>query len=139
MAPPFIAYFGAFQQGSEQPQLLQAAYDQCRLYRQYLQDPNTLLWKHIELGSWSDSNLWGTGNAWAAAGMFRVLQTIRLSSSSSSFTQQQADLATWIEEIVKAAWSYQVSTTAHAHIALASDQGGRRHRRSPADDRWSHP
>ena len=134
MAPPFIAYYGAYQQGNAQTTLLQTAYDQCRLYRQYLQDPDTLLWKHIELGSWQDNNLWGTGNGWAAAGMFRVLQTIRLSSSNSNFTQQQTDLANWIEEIVKAAWSYQVSTTLHVHIALASNR-----RRSYADGRWSHP
>src|ERR1700753_1624454 len=113
MAPPFIAYYGAYQQGNTQTELLQAAYDQCRLYRRYLQDPDTLLWKHIELGSWQDNNLWGTGNGWAAAGMFRVLQTIWLYSSSTSFTQQKADLANWIEEIVKAAWTYQVSTAPH--------------------------
>ena len=122
MAPPFIAYFGAYQQGSNQTYLLQAAYDQCRLYRNYLQDPATLLWKHIELGSYQDNNLWGTGNGWAAAGMFRVLQTIRLSNSSSSFTQQQTDLANWVGEIVKASWRYQVSATLQGHIAPVSDR-----------------
>ena len=109
MAPPFIAYFGAFDQANATTYLLQTAYDQCRLYRNYLQDNTTKLWKHITLGSFEDDNLWATGNGWAAAGMFRVLQTIRLSSASSSFVSQQKDLSSWIEEIVRASWRYQVN------------------------------
>lgn len=115
MAPPFIAYFGAYDQGDAESYLLQVAYDQCRLYRQYLQDNSTKLWKHIELGSYQDNNLWGTGNGWASAGMFRVLQSIRLSNASSNFTNQQNDLINWIEEIVKASWHYQVSTILPGH------------------------
>jgi rhamnogalacturonyl hydrolase YesR len=109
MAPPFIAYYGAYDQGDNQAYLLQVAYDQCRLYRQYLQDNSTKLWKHIQLGLSQDNNLWATGNGWAAAGMFRVLQTIHLSDSRDSFLDQQNDLLDWIEEIVKASWCYQVS------------------------------
>ena len=116
MAPPFIAYFGAYDQGDNKTYLLQAAYDQCRLYRQYLQDNSTKLWKHIELGSYQDNNLWGTGNGWAAAGMFRVLQTIRLSDVSGNFTNQQSDLVNWIEEIVKGSWHYQVNTITRGHV-----------------------
>ena len=108
MAPPFIAYFGAFEQGGGKNALLQIAYDQCRLYRQYLQDSTTKLWKHIVIGTSADPRFWATGNGWAAAGMFRVLQTIRNSDVSDSFITQQQDLANWIEEIVKAAWTYQV-------------------------------
>ena len=74
MAPPFIAYFGAYDQAGNMTWLLQAAYDQCRLYRNYLQDSTTKLWKHIELGSGEDENFWATGNGWAAAGMLRVHQ-----------------------------------------------------------------
>lgn len=62
MAPPFIAYYGALQGGSNGSALLQEAYDQCRLYRQYLRDPSTNLWRHIILGEGQDLNLWGTGN-----------------------------------------------------------------------------
>ena len=109
MAPPFIAYFGAYDKGDAANYLLQTAYDQCRLYRQYLQDNSTKLWRHIQLGSYQDDNLWATGNGWASAGMFRVLQTIRLSNVSNSFTSQQNDLLNWIEEIVKASWRYQVN------------------------------
>jgi rhamnogalacturonyl hydrolase YesR len=108
MVPPFIAYFGAFEHGNAKTSLLQAAYDQCRLYRNHLQDPATKLWKHIELGSWQDNQLWATGNGWAAAGMFRVHQTIRNSDVSEHFLDQQHDLLDWIEEIVEASWKYQV-------------------------------
>ena len=118
MAPPFIAYFGAHDQGPAETSLLQAAYDQCRLYRQYLQDNSTKLWKHIQLGSPQDNNLWATGNGWAAAGMLRVLQTLRLSNVSDGFIDQQNDLVNWIEEIVEAAWCYQVNTILFGHMTL---------------------
>ena len=48
------------------------------------------------------------GNAWAAAGMMRVLQTIRHSSQGWRFESQGADLTSWITEIVSAAWTHQV-------------------------------
>ena len=117
MVPPFIAYFGAFDRGNNKTSLLQSAYDQCRLYRKYLQDPTTKLWRHIELGSWQDNRLWATGNGWAAAGMVRVLQTIRNSDVSDNFLDQQQNLLGWIEEIVGASWKYQVHTLLLGHIA----------------------
>ncbi|OBZ76113.1 Unsaturated rhamnogalacturonyl hydrolase YesR [Grifola frondosa] len=106
MAPPFIAYYGALQGGDYGSNLLQVAYDQCRLYRQYLRDDGGL-WRHITLGTGQDSSHWGTGNGWAAAGMLRVLETIRLSQSPFQFVEQQANLTSWIQEIVSAAWSFQ--------------------------------
>jgi rhamnogalacturonyl hydrolase YesR len=112
MAPPFIAYFGTFERGDTKTWLLQYSYDQCRLYRKYLQDSATKLWKHIQVGSAPDGNLWATGNGWAAAGMFRVLQTIRNSDVSESFLDQQSDLLDWIEEIVNASWDHQTSAGA---------------------------
>jgi len=108
MVPPFIAYFGAYERGDTKTWLLQNSYDQCRLYRKYLQDSATKLWKHIQVGSSPDGNLWATGNGWAAAGMLRVLQTIRNSGLSNNFVNQQADLLNWVEEIVKASWDHQV-------------------------------
>lgn len=60
MAPPFIAYYGALQGGSNGLDLLREAYNQCKLYRQYLSDESGL-WKHIVLGNWQDNNHWGTG------------------------------------------------------------------------------
>ncbi|OCH87895.1 Six-hairpin glycosidase [Obba rivulosa] len=107
MAPPFIAYYGALQGGEEGASLLQIAYDQCRLYRNYLRDPDSGLWRHITLGSWQDTALWGTGNGWAAAGMLRVLETIQHSSQTSHFVGQRANLTSWIHEIISAAWQFQ--------------------------------
>ncbi|KAI9000936.1 Six-hairpin glycosidase [Trametes punicea] len=106
MAPPFIAYYGALKEGSGGLSLLQIAYKQCKLYRQYLRDASGL-WKHIVLGDWQDNHHWGTGNAWAAAGMLRVLETIKHSKLASQLESEQADLTSWINEIVSSAWTYQ--------------------------------
>ncbi|KAF8076064.1 Six-hairpin glycosidase [Lyophyllum atratum] len=106
MVPPFIAYFGALQGGSRGRALLQVAYDQCRLYRNALRDSSGL-WRHITLGAYQDDAHWGTGNAWAAAGMLRVLQTLNHSSDAHLFAKQQANLTEWIQEISTTAWSFQ--------------------------------
>jgi rhamnogalacturonyl hydrolase YesR len=128
MAPPFIAYYGVLQGGIDEPILLMTAYDQCRLYRDALHDPASGLWRHVVYGSWQDNSHWATGetpriryhiliidtpfhwsgNAWAAAGMLRVLQTLRYSRQASNFVQQQADLTSWIHEIVDSSMNYQV-------------------------------
>ena len=50
----------------------------------------------------------GTGNAWAAAGMLRVLETIAHSDQAWDFRGQQADLTEWVHEIISAAWKHQV-------------------------------
>lgn len=108
--------------------LILEAYNQVRLYRKYLRDPNGL-WKHIVLGSSSspsqDFGHWSTGelrltpirssatdlvdkgNAWAAAGMARVLATARGSQFAGELGSQMVDLAGWINEILEAAWSFQ--------------------------------
>ncbi len=61
MAPPFIAYYGALQGDKDGTALLQQAYDQCRLYREYLLDTASGLWEHIVLGDGQDASHWGTG------------------------------------------------------------------------------
>jgi rhamnogalacturonyl hydrolase YesR len=121
MVPPFIAYFAVFERGDTKTTLLQDAYDQCRLYRRYLQDSATKLWKHIQVGPAPDENLWATGNGWAAAGMLRVLQTIRNSDVNGRFLDQQRDLLHWIEEIVKASWDHQTSAGALRNVINESD------------------
>ena len=63
MAPPFIAYYGALQGGSDGSNLLQLAYTQCKLYRQYLGNDGSGLWQHIVLGDGTDTTHWGTGTA----------------------------------------------------------------------------
>ncbi|KAI0739682.1 hypothetical protein C8Q80DRAFT_196964 [Daedaleopsis nitida] len=80
--------------------LVQAAYDQCRLYRQYLVDNDAGgMWKHIAMGSNEDNGHWTTGNGWAAAGMLRVLGSIQHSQFSKSMKNQAKDLTGWVNEI----------------------------------------
>lgn len=100
-----VAYYGALQSNST---LLYESYNQVKLYRETLLDPATGLWRHIELGTWSDGSLWGTGNGWAAMGMMRVLQTIADSDFSVEMLSEQADLELWASELIGAAWRYQV-------------------------------
>ncbi|KAI9511275.1 Six-hairpin glycosidase [Russula earlei] len=107
MAPPFIAYFGALQNDVGGHALLQIAYDQIRLYRDALFDADASLWRHITLGSWEDTGHWATGNAWAAAGMMRVLTIIRRSNFASQMESQQDNLAQWVNEILTGMWRYQ--------------------------------
>ncbi|RDB20479.1 hypothetical protein Hypma_012481 [Hypsizygus marmoreus] len=106
MVPPFIAYFGALERGHGARALLQIAYDQCRLYRDALRDESGL-WRHVVYGDWQDDTHWGTGNGWAAAGMLRVLQALNHSSEALFFSEHQANLTHWIQEITTAAWSHQ--------------------------------
>ena len=40
--------------------------------------------------------------------MLRVLETIRKSSFSDDMIVERLDLTSWIDEILTAAWSYQV-------------------------------
>ncbi|KAI9462083.1 Six-hairpin glycosidase-like protein [Boletus coccyginus] len=106
MVPPFLAYYGVTTQNIT---LLQEAYTQISLYRKYLCDESASnLWQHIQLGSdGTDNGHWSTGNAWAAAGMIRVLGTIRGSQYAGSLGQQQQDLADWIQEIHDGMYRYQ--------------------------------
>ncbi|KAG1727760.1 Six-hairpin glycosidase-like protein [Suillus paluster] len=98
MVPPFLAYYGVLTQNQT---LLNESYTQISLYRKYLRDTTANnLWKHIQLGqTGNDDGHWSTGNAWAAAGMIRVLGTIQRSQYADSFKSQQNDLANWVHEI----------------------------------------
>ncbi|KAI5480613.1 Glycosyl hydrolase, family 88 [Pseudohyphozyma bogoriensis] len=106
MVPPFLAYQGVV---SGNTSLISEAYNQCLSYRAKLYNSNYGLWEHVVLGSWQDIGIWGTGNAWAAAGMARVLATIQHSSYASQFTLQQANLVSWINEILTNAFSHASS------------------------------
>jgi len=80
--------------------MLQEAYTQCKLYRSYLRDSSAGgMWKHIVMGSGTDSGHWATGNGWAAAGMLRVLRTIANSQYANTMKSEQTDLANWVGEI----------------------------------------
>lgn len=100
MVPPFLAYFGAV---TKNQSLLLAAYTQISLYRSYLLDTNSSangLWHHVVLGQGDDYGHWSTGNAWAAAGILRVLGTMQNSAFTSSLSSEQANLATWASDIL---------------------------------------
>lgn len=59
MVPPFLAYYGVM---SRNRTLLNEAYTQIMLYRNYLFDPTESMWKHILLGvSDNDEGFWSTG------------------------------------------------------------------------------
>jgi hypothetical protein len=64
-----------------------------------------------------------TGNGWAAAGMLRVLETMRHSESSVDFTGQQTNLTMWIQEILDGTWVHQVNartrTTIEADFSIS--------------------
>ncbi|TFY83864.1 hypothetical protein EWM64_g140 [Hericium alpestre] len=107
MVPPFLAYFGALDDHYAGEDLMQEAYNQCRAYRAGLFDEDASLWRHIALGSYEDRNHWSTGNAWAAAGMMRVLQTIRHFHVNNKMKSEQDDLRIWIKEILDGAWKHQ--------------------------------
>lgn len=106
MVPPFLAYYGALEGGENGTALLLEAYDQCKSYRAVLFDEDVSLWEHILLGSWKLTQHWGTGNAWAAYGMMRVLATIK-ASPWAGLEDEQRDLVDWITEIVAGSWAFQ--------------------------------
>lgn len=114
MAPPFFAYYGVF---TDELELVKEAVRQCELYRDALgtaQGP----WRHIvnmkgpEPDLKSDPGLWSTSNAWAAAGMARVLATLRNSEFRRQTESEQKLLVHMIQEIVDGA------------IALDTDASG---------------
>ncbi|KAF8808899.1 Six-hairpin glycosidase [Phlegmacium glaucopus] len=97
MVPPFLAYYGVL---SRNRTLLGESYNQIKLYRNYLRDPTQSMWRHVLLGtSGNDEGFWSTGNGWAAAGMLRVLATIRQSEYANTFKTEQNDLSNWVREI----------------------------------------
>ena len=115
MVPPFLAYYGVTTQNRS---MVQEAYTQISLYRNYLKDSATpsgskdsvTLWKHVVLGtSGNDDGHWSTGNGWAAMGMLRVLGTIRNSQYANSMKTQQRDLANWVNEIQDGMYAFIVS------------------------------
>ena len=124
MAPPFLAYYGV---ATNNASLLEEAVNQCLLYREILRantsasparPPTTHpllasgLWTHI-LGPFNnDPGIWSTGNAWAAAGMMRVLATLVKAPppllydgphDTTSLKYATANLVNAIREILEAA------------------------------------
>lgn len=104
MTPPVLAFYGA---ETNDPSYVYEGYNQCKLYREVLQTEGTGAWSHI-IGTQSyDPGKWSTGNGWAAAGMVRVLFTIRASGvrnwegqDATWWDSADADLVSWIKEIL---------------------------------------
>ncbi|KAJ7179491.1 hypothetical protein C8R46DRAFT_887323 [Mycena filopes] len=104
MAPPFLAYAAA---DAKNLGLLHEVYIQCGLQRQILQ-PGGGLWEHIIGPQHQDTGLWSTGNAWAAAGMVRVLATIMKAPVATLAGWRKdaiSNLTLWIQEIIDEAMS----------------------------------
>lgn len=106
MAPPFLAYYAA---DTWNETLLLESYKQCEYYRAvlkndaYADEPYYGVWHHIIGPQSQELGLWSTGNAWAAAGMARVLATIMrapVAYGASWKDQAVSDLTSWIKEIV---------------------------------------
>jgi len=106
MAPPFLAYYAVYTSNFT---LLNAIIEQCGLYREVLQSKDSNgLWSHIVGPPIPDPGLWSTGNAWAAAGMTRILATVMhlpatfCKSAKEKRWKEKAidDLTRWIKEIV---------------------------------------
>ena len=84
MVPPFLAYYGVMTQNQS---LVAEAYNQIRLYRSYLLDPDTdNLWRHIDLGSWADDGHWSTGTPLRCGTLF---SRVNLPLSQATAGQQQ--------------------------------------------------
>ncbi|KAG8942982.1 hypothetical protein FRC04_003268 [Tulasnella sp. 424] len=111
MVPPFLAYYGVL---TSNKTLISESYNQIKLYRNYLYDSDAKLWRHITTApidptgpqgpggdafNFNDTGYWSTGNGWAAAGMLRVLGTIKNSPYSKQFNNEQGDLQDWIGDI----------------------------------------
>jgi len=140
MVPPFLAYYGAMNRNKS---AVAESYNQIRLYRNYLRDRSSNnLWRHIVFGDSQDKGHWATGqlwaiqllvrliiirfpgNAWAAAGMLRVLGTIKNSEYAGDFKSERTDLIDWVLEIQDGMYNYLVRSihpqsrvsSAHPHL-----------------------
>ncbi|KAJ5059395.1 hypothetical protein J3E74DRAFT_48523, partial [Bipolaris maydis] len=111
MGPPMLAYTGAC---THDAFLLGESVRQCQLYCEVLGTPSGA-WRHIANVSplpqlspttervKQDDAPWSTSNAWAAAGMARVLATLLNSPFAPHTKPQQRDLRDMIIAIVRAA------------------------------------
>lgn len=97
MVPPTLAYWAV---QTNNITLLDVAIQQCNLYHDVLSAPANDsgndtpwdaagLWQHIigPTDGNNDNGIWSTGNAWAAAGMSRVLATVKNSKLEADRAQ----------------------------------------------------
>jgi rhamnogalacturonyl hydrolase YesR len=109
MAPPFLAYYAI---STNDVGLLKEAANQCKLYSDILKRESGL-WLHI-VGSEDHTNdraPWSTGNAWAVAGMSRVLATMRKSGYNAETEDEQSTLISLIKGIIDGAMAQDVDSS----------------------------
>jgi len=90
MVPPALAYHGVF---TSDIGMVKESVRQCQLYCEVL-GTSKGYWRHIANAEGTDSvksddSAWCTSNAWAAAGMTRVLATLRKSQYESETADEQ--------------------------------------------------
>ncbi|KAF4313139.1 Six-hairpin glycosidase-like protein [Botryosphaeria dothidea] len=106
MVPPTLAYHAV---ATANATLLAASIAQCAAYRAVLAVPAGAdaagLWHHIAGPQSQDLGVWSTGNAWAAAGMARVLATAKKSpfAADDDIADGIASLAAAIKAILDGA------------------------------------
>lgn len=117
MAPPALAYWAVAKADAG---LLAEVLGQCSLYRDVLGVPHVGgggsgnssggvvgdpmkaggLWHHIIGPETQDLGIWSTGNAWAAAGMARVLATaLKFPNNSNKTSEKQKKVDTGIQAV----------------------------------------
>ncbi|KAI4648232.1 hypothetical protein J4E93_004644 [Alternaria ventricosa] len=104
MVPPALAYHGVF---TSDIGMVKESVRQCQLYCEVLSTSKGY-WRHIVnaegTGSVkSDDGAWCTSNAWAAAGMARVLATLRKSQYGSETADEQKMLLNMTKGILDGA------------------------------------
>ncbi|XP_006463798.1 hypothetical protein AGABI2DRAFT_208718 [Agaricus bisporus var. bisporus H97] len=119
MAPPFLAYYGLY---NENLTLLEESVEQCRLYRQVLQASGGGLWRHIVGPSSPDPGLWSTGNAWAAAGMARILAAVTNTPKSVFGKDTEKKYTRWRSDAIESLTGY-ITEILDGAIAAPKDDG----------------
>lgn len=115
MVPPLFAYYGVF---TSDEQFVREAVRQCQSYSVLLATPSGL-WRHIKsVGvrpsgerERDDDGCWSTSNGWVAAGIARVLATIRASKFVSRMRDEQRALMGMAEGIVRGAMKHDTDVS----------------------------
>jgi rhamnogalacturonyl hydrolase YesR len=110
MVPPFLAYYGIF---TNDTSYVKEAVAQCELYCEILRTESGC-WKHIVnqeegVGRKKDEGLWSTSNGWAAAGMCRVLATIK--KSRLEMKREEMALVHMIRDILDGAMKFDTDSS----------------------------
>ncbi|KAF2455442.1 hypothetical protein BDY21DRAFT_65950 [Lineolata rhizophorae] len=104
MVPPFLAYYAIV---SNEMRYMREAIDQCMLYHEVLSTGSLGkergLWHHIVGPEKKDLGYWSTSNGWAAAGMARVLATMKKWKPTAAWKEEQQMLVCYIQEIIDGA------------------------------------